>query len=318
MLTFLCALPVVASLFTACPAPAPAFVGYVEGEYVLVAPIETSQIASVKVRRGDRVLPGQKLAELERRDADILVAQTRAALAQAQSQLANLRLGKRRQEIAMIEASLASARAQGAEAARVKQRQATLLGQKIVSQANYDTAATNAELARARVAELEATLAAARLPARPDEIKAGEAAVAQAIATVENARWRLSKRTLVAQNPATVFDIIRHPGEVAGPQAPVLSVLPDGAVKLRFYLPEAQLSRIALGTALNISCRGCGPGLTATVSYIANEPEFTPPVIYSIDNRQKLVYLIEARPQAGGQPLKPGQIVDVGFAGAAQ
>ncbi|MFV2093470.1 MAG: HlyD family secretion protein, partial [Hyphomicrobiales bacterium] len=225
--------------------------------------------------------------------------------------------GKRRQEIAMIEASLASARAQAVQAVRVKQRQATLLGQKIVSQANYDTAATNAELAGARVAELEATLAAARLPARPDEIKAGEAAVAQAMATVDNARWRLSKRTLVSQKPATVFDIIRRPGEVAGPQAPVLSVLPDGAVKLRFYLPEAQLSRIALGTVLNVSCRGCDPGKKATVSYIANEPEFTPPVIYSIDNRQKLVYLIEARPQAGGPPLKPGQIVDVGFAGAA-
>jgi HlyD family secretion protein len=74
------------------------------------------------------------------------------------------------------------------------------------------------------------------------------------------------------------------------------------------------VAHIALGSTLQVNCDGCAPGLTVEVSYIADGPEFTPPVIYSLENRQKLVYLIEARPM-GDTGLKPGQIVDVDLAG---
>ena len=84
----------------------------------------------------------------------------------------------------------------------------------------------------------------------------------------------------------------------------------DGAVKLRLYVPEAGLSSIAPGTVLNVNCDGCA-GATATVTYVSDAPEFTPPVIYSLQNRQKLLYLVEARPDAGTRALNPGQIVDV-------
>ena len=92
-------------------------------------------------------------------------------------------------------------------------------------------------------------------------------------------------------------------------------MLPDGAVKLRVYVPEAALSTISVGTSLPVNCDGCSGSMTATVSYVASEPEFTPPVIYSLQNRQKLVYLVEAIPDAGATALKPGQIVDVRLAG---
>ena len=90
----------------------------------------------------------------------------------------------------------------------------------------------------------------------------------------------------------------------------MVSLLPEGAVKLRLFVPETAISAIARGSRLQVRCDGCPDGLTATVSYVADGPEFTPPVIYSLENRQKLVYLIEARPDAGSD-LKPGQIVDV-------
>ena len=62
-------------------------------------------------------------------------------------------------------------------------------------------------------------------------------------------------------------------------------------------------------------CDGCPPGLTATVSYVSDEPEFTPPVIYSVENRQKLVYRVEAKPvRRTAASLRPGQIVDVALA----
>jgi len=317
MIEFFCALPVLASLLSVCAPPPPLAVGYVEGEYVLVAPIETARILAVNVRRGDRITAGQSLVEMERRDVEIAVTQAQAALAQAVSQVANLRRGKRPEEIAMVAAELGSAKSQAAEARRILLRKKDLLNRKTVSQASFDAAATDLERSLAMVEELKAGLAVARLPGRPDEIMAAEAAVDQMRSALQGAQWRLENRTLSSPEPGLVSDIIRNPGEVSGPQAPVLSVLPDGAVKLRLYVPETALASIALGGRLDVQCDGCGGGMTATVTYVAAEPEFTPPVIYSLENRQKLVYLVEARPGPGASALKPGQIVDVKLHGNA-
>ncbi|MEM5472262.1 HlyD family efflux transporter periplasmic adaptor subunit [Hoeflea sp. AS60] len=317
-MSIICAIPVIASLFSSCGGAGPLAVGYVEGEYVLVAPVETAQIVDLAVRRGERIIAGQALGKLERRDAEIAVAQAAAGLAQAESQLANLQEGRRPEEIASIVASLSSAKAQTLEAERVLQRQSDLLKQGIATQAAYDSASTALELNRAKVSELEANLAVARLPARLNEIKAAKAAVDQAGAVLESAEWRLTKRVLSIPQAGVVSDIIRNAGEVAGPQAPVLSVLPDGAVKLRVYVPEQALSGIAVGKVLVVHCDGCGEGMRATVSYVSPDPEFTPPVIYSLENRQKLVYLIEARPDADASALVPGQIVDVELEGDGQ
>lgn len=318
MITFLCSLPLLSALAFMCGGPGPLAVGYVEGEYVLVAPIETAQIVDLAVRRGDQITAGQPLGRLERRDAEIAVAQAEAALTQAESQLANLQQGRRPEEIASIEAALSSARAQAEESGRVMQRQQDLLARGISTQATFDSASTSVELARAKVAELEANLAVARLPARENEIKAAEAAVGQAKAVLENAEWRLARRTLSIPQSGVVSDIIRNTGEVAGPQAPVLSVLPDGAVKLKLYVPEFALSSLSVGARLTVRCDGCGDGMRATVSYISSDPEFTPPVIYSLETRQKLVYLIEARPEDGAWALAPGQIVDVALDGGEE
>lgn len=311
MTSFLCAVPLVAGLFATCPEPGSVAVGYAEGEFVLVAPIETAEIVAITVKRGERITAGQTLVEMQKRDAEIAVAQARAALAQAQSNLANLRHGRRPEEIAAIQASLASARAEAEQAARIFERQADLLERGIAAQANYDSAETGLELARAKVVELQANLAAAQLPAREDEIEAAQAQVDQARAKLDEAEWRLAERSVSVPVAGTVYDVIRHPGEVAGPQAPVLSVLPDGAVKLKFYVPEEALSSVQVGQSLQVRCYGCSDETTATVSYVAPDPEFTPPVIYSLETRQKLVYLVEARPDGEGTPLKPGQIIDV-------
>ncbi len=105
--------------------------------------------------------------------------------------------------------------------------------------------------------------------------------------------------------------MIRNAGDVAGPSAPVVSLLPDGGVKLKVYVPEAAFSGLEPDALLAVNCDGCAPGLTARISYISPDPEFTPPVIYSLETRQKLVYLVEARPEGDARSLQPGQIVDV-------
>lgn len=313
-MSFLCAIPFASWLFAACVQPATLAVGYVEGEYVMLAPIETAQILALDVRRGDRVEAGQVLVRLETDDASLAVAEAEAALAQARAQLADLKLGKRPQEMAVIEAALRSANAQEAEARRVVERTGDLRRRGISTQADLDRDETALELATASVGEAEANLEVARLPAREEAIRAAEGATKRADALLEQARWRLDKRTLVAPVAGRVDDVIRIQGDTAGPAAPVLSLLPDGGVKLKLYVPEPRFSSIEVGSLLAVRCDGCADGLTARVSYVSPEPEFTPPVIYSLDTRQKLVHLVEARAEGDARALKPGQIVDVDLA----
>ncbi|PLX38975.1 MAG: HlyD family secretion protein [Hyphomicrobiales bacterium] len=317
MLEFLCAVPLVAGLLSECT-PAPLSVGYVEGEYVLLAPLEVAEVRQVLVRRGDRVEEGVPLVNVEDDDARIAVDNAAAALRQAKANLANLKEGKRPEEIRVLEATLHSAEAQSQEAERVFKRQNDLLKRGIVSTASFDEAKTALDIARAKVDELKANLTVARLPARENEIVASEKQVEQAAAALERAEWLLQKRVLKAPAKGEISDVIRRVGEVAGPSAPVLSFLPDGAVKLKVYIPQTALSSVTVDSVLSVRCDGCDAGLKARVSYVARSPEFTPPVIYSLQNRQKLVYLVEARPLDGATALKPGQIVDVELDGMDQ
>ena len=98
-------------------------------------------------------------------------------------------------------------------------------------------------------------------------------------------------------------------GERVVANAPVMVLLPDGALKLRFYVPQPRLAQVRVGSTVAVTCDGCPANLRATVSFVSPQAEYTPPVIYSRDNRAKLVFLVEAR--AANQALKPGQPVDV-------
>ncbi len=317
-MSFFCAIPLAASLFSACGPAAPLAVGYVEGEFVLLAPIEVTQVQTIAVQRGDRVEAGFKVAEMESADASIAVAQAEAALAQANAQLADLKVGRRPEEIAVLDAMVRSANAQAEERRRVLARATDLLDRGIATQAEFDEAKTAVEVAEAQIGQAVANLAVAKLPARAETIKAAQTQVRQAGATLEQAKWRLSKRSIEAPSPGRIDDVIRNPGDVAGPSAPVISMLPDGAVKLTLFVPEAAFSSVSVGKILEVHCDGCPAGLTARVSYVSPDPEFTPPVIYSLETRQKLVYLVEARPVGDATALQPGQIVDVVLADAGK
>lgn len=311
----LCTLAIIGALLPGCAAPKPAAVGYVEGEYVHLAPLEVARIETLLVRRGEAVKAGQVIATVEATDATLAVKEAEARLAQAQAQLENLKRPRRPEEIAAIEATLAAAQAQAEDARRTLARRQDLAARGIASRADLDATRTAADVAQARIGEIRANLATAKLGAREDEIHAAEQQVGQAQAGLEVARWRLDRRSVRAQADGRISDLIRLAGEVSGPSAPIVSMLPEGAFKLKVYLPEKTLSQARVGRDLKVHCDGCPPGLLARISYIAPEPEFTPPVIYSLETRQKLVYLIEARPLGEGVArLQPGQIVDVTFA----
>jgi HlyD family secretion protein len=92
----------------------------------------------------------------------------------------------------------------------------------------------------------------------------------------------------------------------------VVAVLPPANVKIRFFAPEGRLPTVAIGDKVRVSCDGCEKDLTATVSFISNKAEYTPPVIYSMEERAKLVFLMEAKPDKPSA-FRVGQPVSVSF-----
>jgi HlyD family secretion protein len=310
-MSWLCEIAFVASLFSACGSYGMATLsGYVEGEYVLAAPVATARIVRVAVQRGDRVEKDALLAELDSEDAKLTLQQAEARLAEARALYANMSKGRRTDEINAIEASLSAAKAQLREAQLAFNRARDLYSRQIASKAAFDQAEAARATAQAKVDEIMANLETARAGARPDELAAQAQKVAEASAAVDAARWHVDQRRVMAPARGRVSDILRNRGEIAGPTAPILSFLPDGAIKLKLFAPEATRALLLPGSRVSVSCDSCPEGLAAVVTYVSDEPEFTPPVIYSVDRRQKLLYLIEARPEQPNSMLQPGLIVD--------
>jgi HlyD family secretion protein len=108
-----------------------------------------------------------------------------------------------------------------------------------------------------------------------------------------------------------VVDIFHRVGEVVAQGTPVLSLLPPDRVKIVFFVPEAVLGGLTLGMDIPFACDGCAPDLTARLSKIGDGVEYTPPVIYSVKFRSKLVVRVEATPTGDALALRPGQPVDI-------
>ena len=137
-----------------------------------------------------------------------------------------------------------------------------------------------------------------------------DAAARQAKANLDWSKTRLARRRGLSPADGTIQEVYFRPGETVPPGRAVMSLLPPGNLKLRFFAPETQLAAIKYGETVNVSCDGCAPGLTAKVSFIADSAEYTPPVIYSLEERAKLVFLIEARP-VQPEKFRVGQPVTV-------
>jgi HlyD family secretion protein len=137
-----------------------------------------------------------------------------------------------------------------------------------------------------------------------------EAALRQANANLVWSETRLARRGAKSPADGTIQQVYYRPGETVLAGRPVVALLPPGNLKIRFFAAQAQLPEIKFGDAVTVSCDGCDKGLTATVSFIARSAEFTPPVIYSQDERAKLVFMVEARP-AQPEKFRVGQPVSV-------
>ncbi|WP_050422274.1 HlyD family secretion protein [Bradyrhizobium tropiciagri] len=172
--------------------------------------------------------------------------------------------------------------------ADLNQNNATLAN----AQQSYDRAASLRGTGAGTQANLDSAVSALRV----------------AEARVNTSQTRLDRRKGFAPIAGSIQQIYFREGEMVQAQRPVLSIMPPGNMKLRFFVPETELPKLALGDEVRVTCDNCAADLTAKIYFIATTAEYTPPVIYSLDERNKLVYLIQARPSRPdvlrvGQPI---------------
>ncbi len=295
------------------------FPGYMEADLVLVGSEQGGRVATLAAEEGEAVEKGTPLFNLESEAQEAEVAAARARVAEAEARLADVKAELQRPgEIEVLEASLAQARAMQQQAATNLERSQKLFDKHWVSQAQLDDAVAQHDRTEAAMTEAERRITAAKLPGRTDMIDAAAANTEAARHALSEAETNLGKRSVAAPAGGTVEEVYFRPGEVVNAGQAVLALLPPANLKVRFFVPEPVRAALQLGEAVHVACDGCAPDLQAKISFIARDAEFTPPVIFSQERREKLVFLIEARPEGDAVKLTAGQPVTVTLAPASR
>lgn len=293
---------IVAWLLLAGPERERTLSGYIEAESLFLAAPVAGTVGSISATEGQRVSAGAQLfaiepatlsAEGQQAQAQVLEARTQIAAAQANAEQAD--------------ANIAAAAADADRARRDLNRLLSVRRADPAAVAGKDVDAAQAALREAN----------ARLDAARETAEARRAQVAAARAQAEQARGgqrevaiRVGQLSPQAPTPGLVEDVFFQPGEWVNANQPVVSLIPDNKVKLRFYVPEKQAARYRPGRTVRFACDSCPDGLSARIAYVSPRPEFTPPVIFSRDSRDRLVFMVEAVPTHAAR-LMPGLPVDV-------
>jgi HlyD family secretion protein len=291
--------------------------GYAEADFVKVGPTQQGLLMAVSVARGDEIAAGAPLFAQDETPDRAARDQMAQQFVQATKQLANLEEGAKPTAIEQAEANLTDANATLARTTADLRRGELLLPKGDATKQSVDQLRADFRSAQAKVTGLQAALAEARAPlGRVGEIQAQRASVNAAREALAMAEWRLQQRRVSAPVGGRVADVLARPGETMAAGAPVVSLLPPGNIFVRFFVAEAAFSRVHQGDKVALACDGCPADLSATISFVSPQAEYTPPLIYSESSKAKLVFLVEARPRPDQAVLlNPGQPVEVRPAG---
>lgn len=286
--------------------------GYVEGEFVYVASPYSGSLSGLRVHRGEQVKAGQPLFELDGEPQKDAAEEARRRLAQARDLLRDAEKGKRPPEIDSIAAGLRQAQAALSLSEKELARQEKMAATNATSRQDLDAARSSRDQASERVAQLSADVQTARLGSRADQVRAAKANVRALEAALAQATWDLAQKKQAAPETGMVFDILYREGEWVPAGRPIISLLPPANIKVRAFVPESLIGRIHPGDKALVFVDGVPGPYTGWVSFISPQAEYTPPVIYSRESREKFVFMIEIRfPPQTAMKLHPGQPVDV-------
>ena len=302
-------------LFACERTPSDRVQGYVEGEFVYVASPFAGALESLSIQRGRQVRSGDALFALERGSEKAARDEAERRFGQALANVEDAKKGKRPSEIDSLKAQLKHAQA----ALRLSTRE--VVRQEGLSQVpgaavelEVDRARAARDQDRQRVAQLQADLDTALLGSRTDQVIAAEAEVHAREAALARADWEFAQKRQQAPKSGLVFDTLYREGEWVPAGRPVVVLLPPENVKVRAFVSETRVGTIRPGDHVQVAVDSVPQPFMGTVSYISPRAEYTPPVIYSQESRDKLVFMIEVvfDPQSAVN-LNPGQPVDVRF-----
>lgn len=278
------------------------FSGYIEGDNLYLSSPIAGTVRSIAVVEGARVAAGQTLFTI---DPATLAAQGQQA--QANTEAARTQIASAEANVRQADAETAAAEAEAEKARSDLNRLLSVKRDDAAAVAGKDLDAAKSALrdANARVAAAQRSA-----DARRAQVAAARAQTVQAQGGEQEVQIRVNQLSPVAPSAARVEDVFFQPGEWVSANQAVVSLIPDNKVKVRFYVPEQEVARYVPGRTVRFSCDGCVGGLTALIRYVSPRPEFTPPVIFSRDSRDRLVFLVEAYP-ARPAGLQPGLPVDV-------
>lgn len=289
-----------------------AFLGYVEGEILYIGPNEGERLASLAVASGSQASAGDALFAMSTVLLNASRDEAAARVKQLEAQTSNLQASMNRPEqVAVLQAAMERTEAALALSRSDHDRQRKLFSEGHVSKAALD----RAEMARSRdeagLREARRQIEVARMSSRVQEIDAAQEILKQARAQLDALNIRIARQNVSAPAAGVIQDVYFRPGEMVNAGQPVVALLPPENRKVRFYVSEPRLTLIKLGGRMKVSCDGCANDLYGRVSFIANRQEFTPPVIFSDDERAKLVFKAEARLEGAARELPLGMPVSV-------
>lgn len=286
------------------------YTGYVEAELVYVAAPAPGWLTDAPLSEGQDVTEGDLVFALDNALQTAAVEEATARLDQATAQLADLEKGVRTQEMKAFEAQLAEANADLRLARSERDRSLALVRRGVAAEARGDEATARYGVALARVDTATANLETAKLAARDDAVDAAAAARDAAADALTQAQWHRNERNVLSKTSGTVEEVFNRTGEFVSAGTPVIAVLPVHGLKVRFFVAQRDLAHVQHEGTVEILADALDQPVTARITHIAREAEFTPPVIYSEESRDTLVFLVEAKP-LNGSALRPGQPVDV-------
>jgi HlyD family secretion protein len=284
--------------------------GWVEADTLFIGAESAGRLTQVDIAEGATITAGAPLFRLDSSSEEAAVAAARAALARSRAELDLAQAAQKRpQEIDVLRASEREASARLELAEQDLDRTRVLVERGTATRANLDTATATEAANRAALENVRSQIILAALPARDETLRQTEESVAAARADLASAQAALARRSVSAPAAGSVETLYYRAGEIVPAGRPIVALLPPENVRIRFFVPETEIARLSLGQPVRVGCDACRPA-DARVSFIARSAEYTPPEIYSLEERAKLVYRVEAIP-ADPKALRPGQPVDV-------
>ncbi|MDF1646465.1 MAG: HlyD family efflux transporter periplasmic adaptor subunit [Legionellaceae bacterium] len=284
--------------------------GYVESENLYISSSLSGTLVNLPVVRGALVQQGDLIFQLDSNPQSLKISEVRKVLEQEEALLNDLKSPKRRPEIGVARAQIDQIKAR-LRLAKLRMKRFRLL---------YERKAGNldeADAALERFKELQSTkkqkefeLEFAKLGARTGKIIAQKAKIKSVKAREELFEWELNQKTKYAPDSGVVFDTFFVEGEWVPAGKPVAALLVPNYIWVEFFVPVQYLSKLKAGKTLYATCAGCSSKNKITIEYISPEAEYVPPLVYSRDNYDKLVFRIKARPENPAL-FKPGQPVTV-------